>query len=102
MSEPREYELKLETDPENALRMSEHPALAPSGSKTDSLTSVYFDTEDLRLREAGVFLRVRQINDRYIFATKIAEGKNGRPPIALPKTHRAGTGFGLHTRFNPA
>jgi len=38
MSQSGEYELKLETDPENALRISEHPPLAPSGSKTSHVT----------------------------------------------------------------
>ena len=36
----------------------------------ESLTSVYFDTADARLLEAGVFLRVRSIGDRHIQTIK--------------------------------
>jgi inorganic triphosphatase YgiF len=75
MSEAQEYELKLETEPENALRIKDHPAVVHAGSKpqTECLTSVYFDTEDLRLRDAGIFLRVRHIGDRYIQTIKVSK-----------------------------
>jgi triphosphatase len=78
MSDAQEYELKLEIEPENALRIKDHPAVAHSGSKiqTEALTSVYFDTEDLRLRDAGIFLRVRHIGDRYIQTIKESKGGN--------------------------
>ena len=67
MNEPREFELKLEFEPDKAEIIKRHPAVARSGnnSRTESLTSVYFDTDDQRLLEAGVFLRVRSIGDRY-------------------------------------
>jgi len=79
MSNAQEYELKLETEPEHALRIQDHPAVAHSGSKqpqTESFTSVYFDTEDLRLREAGIFLRVRHVGERYIQTIKVSKGGN--------------------------
>jgi triphosphatase len=78
MSDAQEYELKLEAEPENALRIKDHPAVAHAGSKpqTESLTSVYFDTEDLRLRDAGIFLRVRHIGDRYVQTIKVSKGGN--------------------------
>ena len=72
MNEPREFELKLEFEPDKAETIKRHPAVARSGnnSRTESLTSVYFDTDDQRLLEAGVFLRVRSIGDRYIQTIK--------------------------------
>jgi triphosphatase len=72
MSEAREYELKLETEPQDALWIKDHPL--GRDTQTQSLTSVYFDTEDLRLRDAGVFLRVRQVGNRYIQTIKTSQG----------------------------
>ena len=72
MNEPREFELKLEFEPDKAETIKRHPAVARSGknSRTESLTSVYFDTDDQRLLDAGVFLRVRSIGDRHIQTIK--------------------------------
>ena len=72
MNEPREFELKLEFEPGKAETIKRHPAVARLGknSRTESLTSVYFDTADKRLLDAGVFLRVRSIGDRHIQTIK--------------------------------
>ena len=72
MNEPREFELKLEFEPGKAETIKRHPAVARLGknSRTESLTSVYFDTADARLLDAGVFLRVRSIGDRHIQTIK--------------------------------
>jgi inorganic triphosphatase YgiF len=72
MSGPREFELKLEFEPEKAESLKRHPAVARLGSDahTETLTSVYFDTDDQRLFGAGVFLRVRRVGDRHIQTIK--------------------------------
>jgi inorganic triphosphatase YgiF len=78
MSDAREYELKLEIEPGSADTIRRHPAVAQSGreTQTQALTSVYFDTENLSLREAGVFLRTRCVGDRYIQTIKASEPGN--------------------------
>ncbi|AWN47527.1 inorganic triphosphatase [Methylobacterium terrae] len=69
MSEPRETELKLDVEASDLARLREHPLLAGDWTETE-LTSVYYDTPDGRLREAGYTLRVRQDGDRHIQTVK--------------------------------
>ncbi len=75
MSEPRETELKLDVEASDLARLREHPLLAGDWTETE-LTSVYYDTPDGSLREAGYTLRVRQDGDRYIQTVK-ARGDGG-------------------------
>ena len=72
MSGPREFELKLEFEPDKAEIIRRHPAVArvDSDTHTETLTSVYFDTDDQRLFDAGIFLRVRRVGDRHIQTVK--------------------------------
>jgi triphosphatase len=78
MSTAREYELKLEIEPESARIIRAHPAVASSDdeTQTQALTSVYFDTENLGLRQAGIFLRTRRVGDHYIQTVKASEPGN--------------------------
>ncbi|TGD96195.1 CYTH and CHAD domain-containing protein [Methylobacterium nonmethylotrophicum] len=69
MSEPRETELKLDVEASDLARLREHPLLAGDWTETE-LTSVYFDTPDGRLHEAGYTLRVRRDGDRHIQTVK--------------------------------
>ncbi|MEE8629797.1 MULTISPECIES: CYTH and CHAD domain-containing protein [Methylobacterium] len=69
MSEPRETELKLDVEASDLARLREHPLLAGDWTETE-LTSVYYDTPDSRLREAGYTLRVRRDGDRHLQTVK--------------------------------
>ncbi|ACA17322.1 CHAD domain containing protein [Methylobacterium sp. 4-46] len=71
MSTPRETELKLEFEASDLAALSEHPLLG-GDEREARLTSVYFDTEDRRLREAGFTLRVRRDGDRHVQTVKAA------------------------------
>jgi phosphohistidine phosphatase len=58
----REIELKLEVSPEDLRRLQRHPlvrSLSQARAVTQTLDSVYFDTEDHDLAEANWVLRVR-------------------------------------------
>jgi triphosphatase len=71
MSTPQEFELKLEVEPDKADDLDRHLARARSGtSRTENITSVYFDTDDKKLRDAGVSLRVRSFGERHIQTIK--------------------------------
>lgn len=73
MSDPRETELKLDVEASDITRLREHPLLAGDWTETE-LTSVYYDTPDGRLREAGYTLRVRQDGDRHTQTVKARGG----------------------------
>lgn len=74
MTEPREIELKLECEPSDLARLRAHPLLQEAAEQGEAdLTSIYFDTAEQRLREAGLGLRLRKIGDRYVQTLK-AEG----------------------------
>ena len=70
----REIELKLRIDPQHLARLRNAPALAGAQAKpiTQNLESVYYDTEDLRLRGRDVTLRVRKQGKRFIQTIKSA------------------------------
>lgn len=77
MSErPRETELKLDVAPEEvaALRSGLRTRFAQDGD-TAQLVSVYYDTSDAALREAGVSLRVRSSGDAIVQTVKQARGR---------------------------
>ena len=73
----REIELKLEFDPADLARIHAHPLLAATASQQKTLRTTYYDTADLVLRKAGVSLRVRDTNGRFVQTIKSANGSAG-------------------------
>ena len=73
----REIELKLEFDPADVARIHAHPLLAATASQHKTLHSTYYDTADLALCKAGVSLRVRDTNGRFVQTIKSANGNAG-------------------------
>src|SRR5579871_1915597 len=55
--EPNDLRIKFELAPDAAKRLRDH--LGEDVSPADTMTSVYYDTDDLKLYEAGVSLRSR-------------------------------------------
>lgn len=74
----REIELKLEIEPNDVVKLEAHPLLerAAPRRETQTLTSVYFDTADLALHQAGVSLRVRDDGGRYLQTIKTGRGES--------------------------
>jgi triphosphatase len=68
----KEYELKFELEPAAVPEIKVHPILASAkgGCETQNQKSVYFDTDKLDLRKAGVSLRVRQVGELRIQTVK--------------------------------
>jgi len=73
----REIELKLEFDDADLARIHAHPLLAATASQQKTLHTTYYDTADLVLRKAGVSLRVRDTNGRFVQTIKSAIGNAG-------------------------
>jgi len=73
----REIELKLEFAPADLARIHAHPLLAATASQHETLRSTYYDTADLVLRKAGVSLRVRDTNGRFVQTIKSANSNAG-------------------------
>ncbi|PPD47613.1 MAG: hypothetical protein CTY12_03700 [Methylotenera sp.] len=68
-----EVELKLSIDSKDAPRLLRHPAIANACidiPNTHKLISVYYDTPDLKLLEAGISLRVRHVSGCWIQSVK--------------------------------
>ncbi|MGB2932831.1 MAG: CHAD domain-containing protein, partial [Methyloceanibacter sp.] len=74
LSEPREFELKLEFDPADMIALSAHPLLAASKREAQRLISVYFDTDDLVLQKARICLRLRDTGHGYVQTIKAMDG----------------------------
>ncbi|OIQ94806.1 inorganic triphosphatase [mine drainage metagenome] len=75
-----ETELKLAFDPQGLRRLRRHPLvqrLKQDRPQTRQLKSVYFDTDDFRLKENQVALRVRHIGRRRIQTVKTAGANLG-------------------------
>jgi triphosphatase len=73
MSPPREIELKLDLPAHSLARLSASAVLkggTTSPPKAATLTSVYFDTSKLKLRQRGLSLRVRRIGRRLVQTVK--------------------------------
>lgn len=70
MSQDREIELKLVLDEGGEDQLRAHPALKGVGGKAVRQLSIYYDTPDGALRNAGFSLRVRQSKGRYIQTIK--------------------------------
>jgi len=73
----QEAELKFELDRRAAEKVACHPALADASHKTQSQTSVYFDTAKGKVRKAGYSLRVRQAGEDHIQTVKTNGGGAG-------------------------
>jgi len=73
---PREIELKLAFDPADGARLKRHlgRTFRRQSRSRQTLVSVYFDTPDLRLRAAGMTLRVRREGRRMVQTIKSANG----------------------------
>src|SRR5262245_22959582 len=66
----REVELKLSAEPSVLSRLEAHPLLAESEARSQTVPSIYFDTDSFELRDAGLSLRVRQIDGTYVQTVK--------------------------------
>ena len=73
--DPKEIELKLEIGPADLARLHAHPLLGDGTQRT--LRSTYYDTPDLVLRKAGVSLRVREADGRFMQTIKSPNGHAG-------------------------
>jgi triphosphatase len=73
----REIESKLEFDPANLARIRADPLLAATDSQRKTLHSIYYDTADLALRKAGVSLRLRDTDGRFVQTIKSSNGNAG-------------------------
>jgi len=73
----REAELKFELGRRAARKVRDHPLLADGDPKTQSQTSVYFDTGKRRVHKAGYSLRVRQAGDEHVQTVKTNGGGAG-------------------------
>ena len=70
-----EIELKLRIARKDAARLRKHPAIAAACADkplTRKLTSIYYDTPDLQLLDAGISLRVRRMGGGWFQAVKAA------------------------------
>ncbi|WP_336488358.1 CHAD domain-containing protein [Methylobacterium nigriterrae] len=81
MTGPREIELKLECEPSDLTTLQSHPLLQEASEQGEAdLESVYFDTTDQSLRQAGLGLRVRRSGERFIQTLKAGgDGLFDRP-----------------------
>nr|WP_295372007.1 CHAD domain-containing protein [uncultured Sphingosinicella sp.] len=70
MSQDREIELKLLLDEGGAKQLRTHPALKKVAHKTARQVSIYYDTPDGALRNAGFSLRVRESKGRFLQTVK--------------------------------
>lgn len=71
----REIELKFQIPPEAASRLEAHPLLTAALEVEENLLhSVYFDTPQFELREAGLVWRIRSIGDRRVQTVKATDG----------------------------
>src|SRR5215510_7325200 len=79
MPPPREIELKLDVPVQSLQRLAGSALLkgaAVPARKPESLVSVYFDTNKLKLRHKGLSLRVRRIGRRHVQTVKQENGAN--------------------------
>ena len=70
-----EVELKLSIDRKDVARLRSHPAIVAAclgKPVTRKLTSIYYDTPDLKLLDAGISLRVRRMSGRWFQSVKAA------------------------------
>ena len=74
-SDPKEIELKLWVAPEDVATLRTHPDFADALGEpiSETLVSVYFDSNELFLRDHGLTLRVRHVGDKRIETIKLAD-----------------------------
>jgi triphosphatase len=74
-NDPKEIELKLRVAPEDAATLRTHPDFAGALGEpvSETLVSVYFDSNELLLRDHGLTLRVRHVGDKRIQTIKSAD-----------------------------
>lgn len=72
MPEPREIEIKFDIPAASVRRLIGSSLLQANGDATRRarLVSTYFDTENLKLRQRGLSLRVRRVGDRLVQTVK--------------------------------
>ena len=72
MTTPTESEVKLELPPAAVPQFHKLPLIRgiEAPAKRTSEVSVYFDTDEQRLRRHGILLRVRRIGRRYVQTVK--------------------------------
>lgn len=70
MSSAREIELKFEISASDVPALEGHSLLAPLPCDRKRQTSIYFDTPEGKLRKAGISLRVRESDGRYLQTVK--------------------------------
>ena len=68
-----ETELKFEITADSLAKLKQHPAFA-AGTGAEQLRSVYFDTPDHDLRNAGLTLRVRERAGAFVQTVKTRSG----------------------------
>lgn len=73
----QEAELKFELDRRAARKVRHHPLLGEDSPKTQSQTSIYFDTDDSLVHKAGYSLRVRRSGDDHVQTVKTNDGGAG-------------------------
>jgi inorganic triphosphatase YgiF len=77
MTAHTEIELKLEVAAAELRRLEHSSLLRGTQSKRQQLVSVYFDTDNLKLRRRGLSLRVRRANGAHIQTIKRNGSGNG-------------------------
>src|SRR5215467_15595994 len=81
MSRTREVELKLEVPADDVSLLTRSPLLHAArrkSSHSSRLVSIYFDTDNLNLHNAGLSLQVRRIGRRYVQAIRQENFENPR------------------------
>ena len=73
MDEPREFEIKLSVNPQEAKGVHSLPMLAGLPSQSDHLTARYFDTSEQMLARHGLSPRVRSNGKQKIQTLKAAD-----------------------------
>jgi inorganic triphosphatase YgiF len=77
-AEPREVELKLDCGGPDLTALSTHPLLRDvSAAEVQLLTTRYFDTPERALRKAGLTLRIRSGDGRFVQTVKAGSGDVG-------------------------
>ena len=71
-----EVELKFDVEPGGPALARAAPMLAAAPCSEKTFETVYFDTKDGALREAGFSLRVRRAGDRHVQTVKRKRGKS--------------------------
>jgi triphosphatase len=78
-NDPKEIELKLRVDPADVAALRNHPSFANilRHPVKEALVSVYFDSDDMFMRDHGLTLRVRHSGERRIQTIKAANPGSG-------------------------